>query len=109
MVRALTLLLAAVLSVVVVVGVAAVVLTLGADDDGGGVVFEELEPSTFPPVEHDLDAAVALREAWTRWRTATFVSSGVWTRIDDARPDAPIFQRAASAISKTCNSLPPSR
>ena len=95
--RALTLLLAVIAGLVVVLGVGALVLTLGGDDDPGELVFEELEPSEFPPVEHDPDAAVALREAWTRWRTATFVSSGTWTRTLDARPDEPLTGEAYTA------------
>lgn len=95
--RALTLLLAVIAGLVVVLGVGALVFTLVGDDEPDELVFEDLEPSAFPPVEHDPDAAVALRDAWTRWRTATFVSSGTWTRTDDDRPDEPLTGEAYTA------------
>lgn len=65
--------------VVGVVAVFAIVAALGGGDDDG-------EPATtsFPAIDHDLDAAAALLEAWERWRTATFVSSGTWSRTLDA-------------------------
>lgn len=37
----------------------------------------------FPAVEHDADDAEMLIEAWERWRTATFVSVGTWSRTSD--------------------------
>lgn len=48
-----------------------------------------LQPS-FPPVDHDNEAAIALIDAWARWRTATFVSSGTWTRTLDGLPESPL-------------------
>lgn len=64
---------------VVVVLVVVAISAWGGDSDGG-------EPATtsFPAVDHDPDAAEALVVAWERWRTATFVSTGVWSRTLDA-------------------------
>ena len=40
---------------------------------------------SFPAVDHDEAAAEALVLAWNRWRTASFVSFGTWTRtLDDS-------------------------
>ncbi|MDW3220347.1 MAG: hypothetical protein R8F63_17195 [Acidimicrobiales bacterium] len=74
--------------ILVVAGVAigllaAVVLTTVVWDDEPDDSGPPLELS-FPPVDHDVDAAEALIVAWNRWRTATFVTSGTWTRtLDD--------------------------
>ena len=67
---------------VVVLGlVVGIVTALGfyawqLDDDA------ELEvPTTnFPAITHDSEAAVVFLLDWERWRTATFVSQGTWTR-----------------------------
>ena len=95
--RALTVLLGVIAGVVVVLGAVALVVTLTGDDDPEEARFAELEPSRFPPVTHDDAAARALVDAWSRWRTATFVSSGSWTRILDADPDAPLTGDVYSA------------
>ncbi|MEO0493201.1 MAG: hypothetical protein AAF081_07285 [Actinomycetota bacterium] len=89
--RALSVVLAVVAGLIMVLGVAALVVTFSGDDDTDEAVFEPLGPSSFPPVEHDAVAARDLFEAWTRWRTATFVSSGTWTRVDDDMPDEPLI------------------
>ncbi|MEZ5166134.1 MAG: hypothetical protein R2695_06465 [Acidimicrobiales bacterium] len=59
----------------VVLGVAALV----ADDE------PDSEPVTlsFPAVTHDAAAATELVKDWYRWRTATFVTVGTWTRTLD--------------------------
>jgi hypothetical protein len=70
--------------VVVVLVVAAVVAVVGDDDpavtDGDGVAVE----LTFPAVDHDVAAAEDLVLAWERWRTATFATTGVWSRTLDS-------------------------
>lgn len=67
----------------VVLGVAALVW----EGPGSGTVApDEL---AFPAVEHDEEAAQSLVVAWNRWRTATFVSSGTWTRTLDGS-DTPL-------------------
>lgn len=77
--------------VVAVLAIAALVAENG-DDTGDP---EPIELS-FPAVEHDEVAAENLVVAWNRWRTATFVSSGTWTRtLDDA--DAPLTGDAYTA------------
>lgn len=73
--------------------VAGVVLVLGisalvGDDDTTDPDLGPVELS-FPPVDHDEQAAEDLVVAWDRWRTATFVSSGTWTRTLDGS-DAPL-------------------
>lgn len=65
--------------VLVVLGIAA--LTADDDADEGDLAPVEL---SFPPVDHDEAAAEALVVAWDRWRNATFVSSGTWTRTLDS-------------------------
>jgi len=51
---------------------------------------------SFPSVEHDPQAAEDLVVAWNRWRTATFVSAGTWTRtLDDS--DEPLTGEAYTA------------
>lgn len=88
--RALVVILGFVAAAVTVLAVAAVWLTAGADADGadGAAVAADgpavIEGVSFPPVDHDVDAAAALVEAWARWRTATFVSIGTWTRTVDS-------------------------
>lgn len=73
-----------VLGVVVVLGVAAVVVD--RDDDSSLSPVDEL---SFPAVEHDEVAAQDLVVAWERWRTASFVTEGTWTRTLDGS-DAPL-------------------
>ena len=70
---------------VVVLGlVVGVVLVLGAfavfaGDDNPGPA-----PATsFPAIDHEAVAADGLLAAWQRWRTATFVSAGTWSRTVD--------------------------
>jgi hypothetical protein len=74
--------------VVAVLGVAA--LVVDDDSDEGSLAPVEL---SFPPVEHDEQAAEDLVVAWNRWRTATFVSSGTWTRTLDGG-DSPLTGQA---------------
>jgi hypothetical protein len=68
------------MGVLVVLGVAALV---GGASDTPDPTPRETIVLTFPPVEHDPRAAEDLVVAWNRWRTATFVSSGTWTRTLD--------------------------
>ena len=71
---------------IVLLSAVAVVLTLRAGgEDTAEVTFEPLEVN-FPPVDHDPDAARELIASWTRWRTATFVAAGTWTRTLDDDP-----------------------
>lgn len=70
-----------------VVGVVAVlgVYAWRLDDDPT----PEAPTTNFPSISHESDAAAALITDWERWRTATFVSEGTWTRtLDDV--DAPL-------------------
>ncbi len=39
--------------------------------------------TSFPALDHDEVSADGLMAAWRRWRTATFVSEGTWTRTID--------------------------
>lgn len=86
--RALTAILGFVVAAVAVLAVAAVVLTVtGEDSDRPEDVFA-VEPTviegvSFPPIDHDPAAAALLIDAWERWRTASFVSIGTWTRTVD--------------------------
>ncbi len=69
----------------VVAGIVAAlaVAALVIDGDDETAVTEPVELS-FPAVDHDETAAEDLVVAWNRWRTATFVSAGTWTRtLDD--------------------------
>ncbi|MEQ8841578.1 MAG: hypothetical protein RIB98_11400 [Acidimicrobiales bacterium] len=68
--------------VVAVLAVAA--LVLGDDEDAAPTEGIEL---SFPAIEHDDEAAEALVVAWHRWRTATFVTIGTWTRTLDGDED----------------------
>lgn len=71
--------------VVAVLGIAALT---GGDDEPAPSTLTEIELS-FPAVTHDETAAEDLVVAWNRWRTATFVSSGTWTRTLDGS-DSPL-------------------
>jgi hypothetical protein len=46
------------------------------DDD----VHLEAPTTDFPAISHDSEAAAVFLLDWERWRTATFVSEGTWTR-----------------------------
>lgn len=85
--RALIAILAFVGAAVVVLAAAAVWLTVTGDDDPALDVSvaesDVVEGVSFPPIDHDPTAADALLAAWERWRTATFVSIGTWTRTVD--------------------------
>jgi len=86
--RALTALLAFVGAVVVVLAVAAVVLTVRSNDTSPVPVASALDPNviegiSFPAIDHDPAAAAELVDVWERWRTASFVSIGTWTRTLD--------------------------
>ncbi len=64
-----------------------VLLVLGVDAlRGGSADPRPREPATtsFPAIDHDPAAADELVVAWERWRTATFVSSGTWSRVLDS-------------------------
>lgn len=92
--RALVAIVGAVGAAVVVLGVAAVWLTV-TDDEPPVTTDPGSEPTviegvSFPALDHDPTAADALVEAWERWRMATFVSRGTWTRTIDDRPDEPL-------------------
>ena len=81
-----------VVGVVAVLGGAALLLN---DDASGDDPLAPVELS-FPAVEHDPQAAEDLVVAWNRWRTATFVSVGTWTRtLDDS--DEPLTGQAYTA------------
>ena len=93
--RALVAILGAVGAAVVVLGVAAVWLTAPADapaatGEDPGSEPPVIEGISFPAIDHEPTEADALVEAWERWRMATFVSRGTWTRTLDARPDEPL-------------------
>ena len=86
--RALTALLAFVGAVVVVLAVAAVVLTVRSNDASPAPVASAPDPNviegiSFPAIDHDPAAAADLVDVWERWRTASFVSIGTWTRTLD--------------------------
>jgi len=90
--RALVAILGAVGAAVVVLAVGAIWLTA---DRGRSDVDLVPEPTviagvSFPAIDHDPAAADDLVAAWERWRTATFVSIGTWTRTLDDRPDEPL-------------------
>jgi hypothetical protein len=79
-VRAVLLILAGVLAgILVVLGLAALV----ADDETPAEPSSDVLEVSFPAVMHDDDDAIGLTVAWNRWRTASFVSSGTWTRTLD--------------------------
>ncbi len=65
-----------VVGVVVALGVFALFI-LDAADSG------DPPETSFPAIDHDEVSADGLVAAWTRWRTATFVSEGIWTRTID--------------------------
>ncbi|MFT5202387.1 MAG: hypothetical protein ACI9C1_001775 [Candidatus Aldehydirespiratoraceae bacterium] len=71
--------------ILVVLGLAALV----ADDETPAEPSSDVLEVVFPAVAHDDDDAIALTVAWNRWRTASFVSSGTWTRTLDG-VDAPL-------------------
>lgn len=59
----------------------------------GAIVIDEPSPvvsegravdNRFPAVDHDPEAATELMAAWLRWRTATFIADGTWSRTLDA-------------------------
>lgn len=80
----------------VVLAVAGVVLGVLGVLVGAALVADGDEPDTgpgeplelsFASVDPDPAAAEALVVAWNRWRTATFVTVGTWTRtLDDGSP-----------------------
>jgi hypothetical protein len=66
--------------------IAAVVIGVVAldADDPDPLRRRSLDELAFPALDHDPDAATELLGAWERWRTATFITSGTWTReLDD--------------------------
>lgn len=78
----------------VVAGLAVGVLIAAAAvtvlDDGDGAPPLERRPVgelAFPALEHDPAAAADLLAAWQRWRHATFITSGTWSRQLDAGGD----------------------
>ena len=46
-----------------------------------------IEGVSFPAIDHDPAAAADLVEVWERWRNASFVSIGTWTRTIDGITD----------------------
>lgn len=62
------------------------VVVLEADDPDADRR-RSLDELTFPALDHDPDAAAELLVAWERWRTATFITSGTWTRELDDRSE----------------------
>lgn len=86
----------------IVVGVLAVLMiAVVTADDGSGDSLSPVELS-FPEVEHEETAADDLVVAWNRWRTASYVSTGTWTRTLDGS-DSPLTGDAYTA------QLPPRR
>ncbi|MEM7139412.1 MAG: hypothetical protein AAF548_00155 [Actinomycetota bacterium] len=74
----------------VLAGILAVLLVAAVAGDGDEP--EASDPSTivelrFPAVAHDIDAAEGLIVAWNRWRTASFVTTGTWSRTPDGGAD----------------------
>ncbi len=62
-------------------------LVVGVDAVWGGsadTLPSEPATTSFPAIDHDPGAADDLMAAWERWRTATFVSSGTWSRVLDS-------------------------
>ncbi len=86
--RTLTAILGFVIAAVAVLAVAAVVLAMTGEDSGRPEAIVTVEPNviegvSFPAIDHDPAAAAELVAAWERWRRASFVSSGTWTRTVD--------------------------
>ena len=64
------------------------VLTVRSNDTSPAPVASALDPNviegiSFPAIDHDPAAAADLVDVWERWRTASFVSIGTWTRTLD--------------------------
>ena len=78
--RALILVAAGVVAGLVAVLALAALLADDGEEPAGPTAAVEL---SFPAVDHDEAAAEALVVAWNRWRQATFVSIGTWTRTLD--------------------------
>ena len=57
------------------------------DDDPDPLDRRSLDELAFPALDHDPAAADDLLVAWERWRNATFVTSGTWTRELDDRSE----------------------
>jgi hypothetical protein len=90
--RALTATLGFVVAVVLVLALAAVVLTVRGDDADRPAAVAATDPKviegvSFPAIDHDPAAAADLVEVWERWRNASFVSIGTWTRTIDGITD----------------------
>lgn len=70
---------------VIGLGAALVIGLVVLDDDDPHVLRRRsLDELAFPALDHDPEAAAELLVAWERWRNATFVTSGTWTReLDD--------------------------
>lgn len=66
----------------ILVGSVAVVVTADAPVDP--VTSVGPAATSFPAVDHDPEAAAGFVDAWDRWRHATYVARGVWTRHLDA-------------------------
>lgn len=62
-------------------------LFLAFDDDPGSDDRRPIDELSFPALDHDPVAADGLVDAWSRWRRATFVTGGTWTRTLDAGGD----------------------
>lgn len=59
----------------------------GEDSDRPEAIFtvelNVIEGVSFPSIDHDPVAATELVAVWERWRRASFVISGTWTRTVD--------------------------
>lgn len=100
---------------VVVLGlVVGVVGALGAFALFAGGDEPKAPVTSFPAVEHEEVAGDGLLAAWQRWRTATFVSEGTWTRTIDGvaepltgpvytaqRPPRRLVVRLGSTVEET--------
>ena len=74
--------------VLLAIGLSLVFADDAGDADGASFERRPLDELRFPPVDHDPAAATELVEAWARWRGATFVARGTWTReLDDPTQD----------------------
>lgn len=62
-------------------------LYLAFDDDTGRIDRRPIDELSFPALDHDPVAAADLVAAWSRWREATFVTSGTFTRTLDSGGD----------------------
>lgn len=74
-------------SVGVLLAVGAAVVVFGAGDASDDAGPDGEVTTSFPAIDHDVEAAEELIEAWDRWRRATFVTTGTWQRELDSGGD----------------------